>query len=162
MRKRGHNAELYRALVLAMQASELCLADAEQDLALGRLIAELPRGGKNRQYVERGSDAYQRVCRYVFFGEEHTANIHRYATALREAHGAGVFSRDLMAHLRKGGVNQFYLKRPLRNPVISTRCIRLDRAIVHNKAEAFTLTLRRNDDNSYEVVSFEPAPQPEN
>lgn len=85
IRKRGANSELYHALVLAMQASEICLADINEDWALSEAIAALPKGNKNRQYVERGSDAYQRVCRYVFWSEEHTANINRYAITLREA-----------------------------------------------------------------------------
>lgn len=153
MRKRGHNGELYDALVLALRASELCIADINQDIELGRVIASLPRGDKNRQYVERGSDAYQRVCRYVFFGEEHTANINRYAIALREAGKQGVTSSTLRKRLQNGGVNQFYLKRPLHRQVISTRCIRLDRQITHNKFKSFTLELKRNDDNSYSVVS---------
>jgi len=154
MRRRGANAELYSALVLAMQASELCLADINQDAALGRAVAELPKGDKNRQYVERGSDAYQRVCRYVFFGEEHPANVNRYAIALREAGKQGVVSSDLLRRLRSGGVNQFYLKRPLHRDTISTRCVRLDREITHGKSSQVTLTLRRKDDNSYEVLEF--------
>lgn len=158
MRRRGANSELYSALVLAMQASELCISDIHQDIALGRAVAELPKGDKNRQYVERGSDAYQRVCRYIFFGEEHTANINRYAIALREAGKQGVTAGDLLKRLRTGGVNQFYLKRPLASDSISTRCIRLDRQITHNKDETITLVLRRNDDNSYAVLDDGCAP----
>ncbi len=158
MRKRGANSELYDALVLALQAAELCLADIEQDVALGKAVAELPRGNKNRQYVERGSDAYQRVCRFIFFGDEHTANINRYAIALREAGKQGVRSAQLLEYLRNGGVNQFYLKRPLHSDSISTRCIRLERQITHEKSAAFTLILRRKEDNSYAVLSFCPTP----
>lgn len=160
MRKRGANSELYHALVLALKASEMCIADINQDVALGKAVAELPRGNKNRQYVERGSDAYQRVCRYIFFGEEHTANINRYAIALREAGKQGVRSFGLLERLRDGGVNQFYLKRPLRNQVVSTRCLRLDRAIVHEKKATVALVLRRNDDNSYAVLECVVRRQP--
>lgn len=158
IRKRGANSELYSALVLALQAAELCIADIEQDVALGKAVAELPKGNKNRQYVERGSDAYQRVCRYIFWGEEHTANINRYAHALREAGKQGVRSDQLLAKLRAGGVNQFYLRRPLRAETISTRCIRLARQITHDKSATFTLTLRRNDDNSYAVLGLSMSP----
>lgn len=158
IRRRGANTELYGALVLALKASELCIEDIEQDEALGKAVAELPKGNKNRQYVERGSDSYQRVCRYIFFGEEHTANINRYAHALREAGKQGVRSHELLQRLHKGGVNQFYLRRPLRTDKISTRCIRLARQITHEKAEPFTLILRRNDDNSYEVLEFTMSP----
>lgn len=154
IRKRGANSELYGALVLALKASELCIEDIEQDVALGKAVAELPKGNKNRQYVERSSDSYQRVCRYIFFGEEHTANVNRYAHALREAGKQGIRSGQLLERLRSGGVNQFYLKRPLRHDTISTRCIRLSRQITHEKAATFTLTLRRNDDNSYEVLAL--------
>lgn len=153
IRRRGANTELYNALVLALKASEMCIADVNQDIELGKVVASLPKGDKNRQYVERGSDAYQRVCRYVFFGEEHTANINRYAIALREAGKQSVTSADLLDRLRNGGINQFYLKRPLHSQDISTRCIRLDRQVTHDKHKSFTLELRRNDDNSYTVVS---------
>lgn len=160
MRKRGANTELYSALVLALQASELCISDIEQDVALGRAVADLPKGNKNRQYVERGSDSYQRVCRYIFFGEEHTANINRYSHALREAGRQGVRSQELLERLRDGGVNQFYLRRPLHSETISTRCIRLSRQITHEKSAEFTLTLRRNDDNSYAILEFTARPVP--
>jgi hypothetical protein len=110
------------------------------------------------QYVERGSDAYQRVCRYIFWGEEHTANINRYAIALREAGKQGVRSGELLKRLRSGGVNQFYLKRPLHSETISTRCIRLERQITHEKSATITLVLKRNDDNSYAVLSSSFAP----
>lgn len=158
IRKRGANSELYGALVLALKAAELCIADIEQDTALGQAVAELPKGNKNRQYVERSSDSYQRVCRYIFFGEEHTANINRYAHALREAGKQGVRSSELLTKLRIGGVNQFYLRRPLRAETISTRCIRLARQITHEKSATFTLILRRNDDNSYAVLDFAMSP----
>lgn len=153
IRKRGADGELYDALVLALRAAELCIADINHDIELGKVIASLPRGEKNRQYVERGSDAYQRVCRYVFFGEEHTANINRYAIAIRQAAKQGVTSAQLLARLRHGGINQFYLTRPLQSRNISTRCIRLDRQITHDKFKSFTLELKRNDDNSYSILS---------
>lgn len=161
MRKRGANSELYNALVLALQAAELCIADIEQDIALGKAVAELPKGNKNRQYVERSSDSYQRVCRYIFFSDEHTANVNRYAIALREAGKQGVRSQELLTRLRAGGVNQFYLKRPLHADKISTRCIRLDRQITHEKRAVFALTLRRNDDNSYAVIELSTTPPAE-
>lgn len=154
IRRRGANQELYNALILALQASELCISDINQDIALGKAVAELPKGNKNRQYVEKGSDAYQRVCRYIFWGEEHTANINRYAIALREAGKQNIRSFELLNYLKNGGVNQFYLKRPLSNDTISTRCIRLNKQITHNKSNDFTLILKRKDDNTYEVIEF--------
>jgi hypothetical protein len=152
IRRRGANNELYHALVLALRASELCVTDAAQDIALGEAIAALPRGNKNRQYIERGSDAYQRVCRYVFFGDEHTANVNRYAIAIREAAKQGVTADGLLNRLQSGGVNQFFLARPLSSDVVSTRCIRFDRTITHKKSDAITLVLKRNNDNSYTVL----------
>lgn len=156
MRKRGANTALYDALEIAMRVCELCNNDIEQDVLLGKMISELPRGNKNRQYVERSSDVYQRVCRYVFLGEEHTANINRYAIALREAAKRQVHSSELKVRLNSGGVNQFYLVRPLHNDFISTKCIRLARNITHAKGDAFTLRIRRLSDNSYEVLDFNP------
>lgn len=156
MRKRGANTALYDALEIAMRVCELCGQDIEQDILLGKMIAKLPRGEKNRQYVERSSDVYQRVCRYVFLGEEHTANINRYAHALREAANQQVRSFELKKHLKNGGVNQFYLVRPLQQDITSTKCLRLSRHITHRKGEVFTLRLRRLPNNSYEVIDFVP------
>lgn len=160
MRKRGANTALYDALEIAMQVCELCNRDIEQDVLLGKMIAELPRGEKNRQYVEKSSDVYQRVCRYVFLGEEHTANINRYAHALREAASQQVHSSDLKRRLNSGGVNQFYLVRPLHRDIISTKCLRLAKQITHRKGETFTLQLRRLANNSYEVVDFSSEDSP--
>lgn len=155
LRKRGANTTLYDALVVAMRACELCLSNIEQDIRLGEMIAALPRGDrKRRQYVERGSDIYQRVGRYVFFGDENNANINRYAITLRQAAKQGVTSKTLRERLAQGGVNQFYLKRPLVREVVSTRCIRLNKNITHRKDSMFELKLRRLEDNSYEIVDY--------
>lgn len=154
LRKRGANSQLYSALILAMEAAELCCANPAQMERLATAITELPRDGKNRSYVERGSSVYQLVCRYVFFGDENPANINRYAIALREAAARGVTSETLADRLDNGGVNQFYLARPLDVKTIATKCIRLAEQITHHKSEPFTLTLKRNEDNSYTVLEF--------
>lgn len=67
----------------------------------------------------------------------------------------GVTHETLLKNLREGGINQFYLKRPLASDVISTKCIRLDRQITHKKHEELVLRIKRNSDNSYEVISCE-------
>lgn len=155
IRKRGADDRLYSALVLALQASEICLKDKAQEAVLRKAIVEMPKGNKNRQYVARGSNVFQCVCRYIFFGEENYANISRYSIAIKQAHESGVHSNQLLKRLNDGGVNQFYLSRPLHNDLISTKCIRLDRQITHNKSDKFTLVLKRNPDNSYKVMKHE-------
>lgn len=140
MRKRGANTALYDALEIAMRVCELCDNDINQDVLLGKMIAELPKGNKNRQIrrtLQRHLSARVPICnrvpiyiRGVLFTQEH---------ALREAAKRQVHSSELKARLNSGGVNQFYLVRPLHNDFISTKCIRLSKNITHPKEKVFTL-----------------------
>ena len=150
--------ELYRVLTDCLQIAEICLDDAEEWRVLDCLIKELPTlPGKNRSYVESSSDVYQRVCRFMFHGEEHTANTNRYAHCLREAARRGIDSKKLLWELRNGGVNKFFLKRPGArvNVEVTTKCLHLNKTITHGKNMKFMLQLRREEDGVYTVLGFE-------
>ena len=156
--KRGASATLYRVLADCLEICEVCHRDREELAVLNQLITELPRVNNNkRQYVERGSDIYQRTCRFMFHGEEHSANINRYAIALREAARHGVKSKALVRELSSaGGISRFFLARPTQIAMVATKCIRLDRQIQHRKGDIITLRLKRNMENVYQVLSMEP------
>lgn len=156
--KQNATEELYRVLSDCLQIAEICQEDADELLVLNSLIKDLPLlPGKNRNYVEKSSDIYQRVCRFMFHGEEHTANTNRYAHCLREAAQRGISSNALLWKLRNGGVNQFFLMRSgaRANKVVTTKCLHLNEAITHGKNVEFMLRLRREDNNVYTVLEFE-------
>ncbi len=153
--KRHADATLYRVLADCMEICEVCQGDREELAVLNQLIGELPMlPGNNRQYVEKGSDIYQRACRFMFHGEEHTANTNRYAITLRQAARQGVKSSKLIAELNQGGINRFFLSRPSQVSMVATKCLRLDRQIQHHKGATITLRLKRTVDNVYEVLEF--------
>ena len=151
--KKHSDLLLYRVLSDCMKICEICFRDAAEARVLDELIKKLPLlAGKQRHYVEKSSDMYQRVCRYMFYGEENSSNINRYAICLREAAKTQIASGALVGHLKSGGINKFYLRRPNLTNQIATKCIRLDRQIVHRKDRPIRLELLRQNDNSYKVL----------
>jgi hypothetical protein len=159
--KKHADRELYAVLASGLEIVEIVEADPVEAAVLDDLVKQRFKGDNKRRYVNRGSDVYQRVCRLLFHGEEHTANVNRYAICLRQAHDHGVRSVGLVGELlTKGGVNRFYLTRPHLTDRISTRCIRLDRAVEHAKDGEIVLKLRRLPDNTYEVLECEAMQRP--
>jgi hypothetical protein len=158
MRHKKHaDLQLYQVLADCMEIAEVCLSDIGEYEVLNKLIGELPIvEGKTRQYVERSSDIYQRTCRFMFHGEEHTANVNRYAHCLREAAKQQVTSKALIKELVDGGINKFFHMRPSQNQEreVATKCLRLDRQIRHYKSAIIRLQLRRTVEGAYEVLEF--------
>lgn len=153
--KKHADISLYQVLANCLEICEVCIRDKREQGVLIDLIKKLPLvNGNKRQYVEKSSDVYQHVCRYIFHGEEHTANTNRYAICLREAAKQDVSSKDIIEELLDGGINRFYLARPNLGEGISTKCIRLDRAIYHHKAKVISLKLKRKANNTYEVLTY--------
>lgn len=155
IKNRNSDATLYRVLADCLEIAEICQRDKSEFAALNEMIARLPLlPGNSRQYVEKGSDVYQRVCRLMFHGDRHTANTNRYAHCLREAARQGVNHKNLMRELANGGINKYFLVRPSQSQerFIATKCLRLDRQIRHLKSKVIRLRLKRNLDNSYEVL----------
>lgn len=154
--KRQHDHQLYQALSDCLAISEICLKDVNEYEVLNGLIKKLPMvEGKTRQYVEKSSDIYQRVCRFMFHGEEHTANTNRYAHCIRQAANQGVKSGKLIDELSHGGINKFYLVRPsqsTRERIVRTKCLRLEKQIEHYKSDKIVLTLKRNAEGFYAVL----------
>lgn len=155
--KRHADMQLYQVLADCMEICEVCLRDIREYEVLNKLIGKLPIiDGKNRQYVERSSDIYQRTCRFMFHGEENPANTNRYAHCLREAARKKVTSKKLVGELADGGVNKFFVTRPSQGQVreVATKCLRLDRQLRFQKDSVIRLRLKRTVDNIYEVLEF--------
>lgn len=157
--KRHSSFELYDLLAGCMALAERCADAAVHEEMRGLVVEQHHRTGQNRRYVERGSDAYILVCRYVFSnlrsaGAERS-NASRYAHALREAAKQGITSATLGAKLREGGINALFLSRPLAARTVTTRTLYLTEPITVDKAQPFTLTLRRTADNRYDVVAVD-------
>jgi len=155
--KKHADLQLYQVLADCMEIAEVCLRDIREYEVLNKLIGKLPMvEGKTRQYVERSSDIYQRTCRFMFHGEEHTANVNRYAICLREAAKLKVTSNALIRELADGGINKFFLSRPSQSQerVVATKCLRLDRQVRHYKSAIIRLKLKRTVEGAYEVLEF--------
>lgn len=148
---------LYAILAPCLELCERCERDPSERAELDRLFAEQPKGDQNRRYIERGSDIYVLVCRFVFAGTNRT-NAIRYAQSLREAAKLQIRSSELEAWLRKnGGVNALYFRRPLAAKTSSARTLRLTSSIVFPRDAKFTLVLQWQQDNCFRVLE-RPAP----
>ena len=155
--RRSSDSTLYTLLGHCLEACEHCRRDPAEEAALRALVRDMPARGRNRVYVNRSSDVYQLVCRYVFDGDKHTANTNRYAITIRLAAERQIAGSALPGWLgQNGGVNALYMRRPLLQTVVRTKCLHLEQQITVPKAGAFTLTLRRSPENTYFV---EAAPQ---
>lgn len=157
--KRHTSFELYDLLEGCMKLAARCAKGDSRDEML-RLVAQQPRSG-NRRYVERQSDEYTLVCRFVFMNlkSKHAerSNASRYAHCLRQATKRGIHPGGLSAHLREnGGVNALFLGRPVAATTVTTRCLRLARQITLPKDALVRLVVRREANNTYEVLECTP------
>ncbi len=142
---------LYGVLASCMNLCERCDHEPAEREELERLFKEQPRPGK-RRYVEKNSDIYVLVCRFVFTETDRT-NAMRYASALREASKLQVASGELRDYLKdNGGINALYFKRPLDARSVKTKCLRLASQIEFSRDEPFTLKLTWRDDNTFDAV----------
>lgn len=146
---------LYAILAPTMEVCERCERNPQERAEIDRLFASQPRGDQNRRYVERGSDIYVLVCRFVFAGTNRS-NAIRYAQALREAAKLQIGSGELDEWLRKnGGVAALYFRRPLESRSSSTRTLRLDRSITFPRDKMFVITLQWGTENAFRVIELE-------
>lgn len=147
---------LYNVMGTCMELCERC-TDPEEKQRLHALFLEQPKTG-NRRFVEKGSDIFVLVCRYVFTETDRT-NAMRYASALREASKLNLSSADLPEHMKKnGGVNALYFRRPLNACRVKTKCLRLSTTIDFSRDKPFMMILRWRDDNTFEVIEQKEMP----
>ena len=151
--KRHSDKALYRILAGALG---LCEANPTDQEELRRAYAEKPKAdGKNRSYVEKGSDIYQLACRYIFHSTDNAANVNRYAITIRRAAERQIRSEDLITWLsQNGGINALYMTRPLERATIVTKSLQLETAITVQKDQPFTLRLIRTAENKYRVLTL--------
>lgn len=142
---------LYGVMASCLELCERCRWNPDEQAELERLFAEQPKTG-NRRYVEKGSDIYVLVCRFVFTETDRT-NAMRYASALREATKLQLTSGSLFEHLQNnGGINSLYFRRPLDARRVKTKTLQLAHQIEFSRDEPLRLTLRWRSDNRFEVV----------
>lgn len=157
--KRHSSFELYDLLDGCFNLALRCKREPDDASALRDLVAASPLAGRNRTYVERGSDEFSLVCRYVFSKlrskSAERSNASRYAHCLREAHKRNIvqLGRFLREH---GGVNGLFLRRPLAAVTVITKTLQLAQRITVPKDGTFSVTLQRTAENTYEVVGHSP------
>jgi len=158
---------LYGVLGSCMLLCERCERDPAERTELERLFAEQPKtepdalGRAPRRYVEKGSDIYQIVCRFVFTDTDRT-NAARYAAALRMAGELQIGSADLVKTLTHGGgVNALYFRRKLDAREIRTSTLRLTEQITFSRDAPLSLILQWTPDNSFRVMSQDAGRFPE-
>lgn len=153
--KRKTSFELYDVLAQCAALAERC-AKGNEFSELRALVAQQPTT-QNRRYVEKGSDEYILVCRFVF-GElksssANRSNASRYAHALREAKKQGIMSNGLAQHLSmSGGINALFLHRPLAATSVTTKTIHLTESITVAKGQEVRLVLKREPDNRFSII----------
>lgn len=154
--KRHSSFELYALLADCMALAERVAADEKEFNELRMSMTLRGVDGGPRRYVERDSDEYILVCRYVFSdgnASKERSNASRYAHALREAARQQINSRTLNEHLRtKGGVNALFLRRPLSARTSTIKTLYLTEAITVPKGCPFTVSLSRRIDGSFDVI----------
>lgn len=152
--KKHSDLALYNVLKNCLKIAEICRRNQKELDHLNNLLQTrslLP--GKTRQYIEHSSDIYQRVCLYVFHGEEHSANINRYAIALREAVKQKVTAETLISELLVGGINRFFCCRAGTKRTKIVSLLRLNEQIEHEKGAKLTLVLKELN-GVYKIISF--------
>lgn len=142
---------LYAVLGSCMSLCERCQNSPAERKELEALFEQQPKTG-NRRYVEKGSDIFVFVCRFVFTSTDRT-NAIRYACALRQAHEKHIKSADLADWMKKnGGVNALYFSRPLDARQVKAKTLQLAEQITFSRDHPFTLTLSWRSDNRFEVI----------
>lgn len=150
---RQHVAQaLYSVLGNCLKLVKRIQMDAYAYAELKKMFLAQPHTNVKGRWLEKGSDAFVLVCRYVFTETDRT-NAMRYAQALREADKLQIAADDLAGWLkRNGGVNALYMRRPLNDIPVQTKTLRLTRSILFKRTEPFTVTLQWNTHNAFRVI----------
>lgn len=157
--KRQSSFDLYNLLGRCMGLAERCSGGVAFE-EMRSLVSSQPGLG-NRRYVERASDEFTLVCRFVFGNlrskSAERSNASRYAHCLREARKRGLSGSTLASHLRdNGGINALFLGRPVVAKYVSTKSLRLTRSVSVLKGGIVRLVIRHLPDNTYEVLECTP------
>ena len=105
-----------------------------------------------RVYVERASDAFAVVTRYVFSCSTR-ANISRYTLALRAAYSRQIRAPELPAYLADhGGVNGLWLERAETSERVRISVLRLETFISVPRRGAFSLTIERTSGGTFSIL----------
>jgi hypothetical protein len=114
---RRKDADLYRLLAVCLSVCEDVDSDGLQEELRAAVAVSVDErnpdiwgngraesnNGKGRRYVEKGSDSYILVSRFVLEKVDSRNSIYRYAAALREAGRRNIRSHDLPDWLTENG-----------------------------------------------------------
>jgi hypothetical protein len=101
--------------------------------------------GRGHNYVEKNSDAFILVSRYVLSGSDERNSSYRYATTLREAYRRNIPSDQLKDWLTEnGGVQALFLTRLVNAKSARAKTLHLTEAIDYPKTGEFVLILEYN------------------
>jgi hypothetical protein len=163
---RRKDGNLYHLLAECLGICEEVIAasmfEELRQMAVVRVNQRQPRGtvtraesnnGRGRNYVEKGSDAFILVARYVLSGVDGRNSHYRYAVTMREAHKRQIASADLVAWLgENGGVNALYRPTTMKGEANQTRQLYLNQRITFPREGEFTITLRHDGKGFFDVV----------
>jgi hypothetical protein len=163
---RRKDGKLYALLSECLSICEEVIAEGMfeelRQLARVSVNERKPRGtvtrnesnnGRGRNYVEKGSDAFILVCRYVLSGVDERNSSYRYATTLREAHRRSIKSQELSSWLKEnGGVNALYGRAIYKGDISSKRTLHLNEAVSFPREGEFTIRLKHDGKGFFDVV----------
>ena len=152
--QRRRDIDLYAMLAETLAVCERVEAEGLED-ALREDIAQRDRDGRNRTYVERNSDVYVLVGRFVFEPELNRAASWRYSATLREAAKAGLRSGELADWLREnGGINALFRARPVAARTARTKTLHLNAQVEVPKGRPFQIRLQRDKKGFFDVLEI--------
>jgi hypothetical protein len=163
---RRKDGKLYQLLAECLGICEEVIAagmfEELRQVAVVRVNKRQPRGtvtraesnnGRGRAYVEKGSDAFILVARYVLSDVDGRNSYYRYSTTLREAHRRQIPALGLVAWLSEnGGVNALYRPTTMLRAAHQTKALHLNQSITFPREGEFTLILRHDGKGFFDVV----------
>jgi hypothetical protein len=164
---RRKDGKLYQLLAeclgICEEVNSAGMFEELRQLAVVRVNERQPRGtvtraesnnGRGRKWVEKGSDAFILVARYVLAGIDGRNSHYRYAVTMREAAKRQIAAADLVQWLgENGGVNALYRPTTMKNAANQTRQLYLNQRITFPREGEFTITLRHDGKGFFDVVT---------
>lgn len=135
---------------------QIAVTHVDERRPRGEVTRAESNNGKGRRYVEKGSDCYILVARYVLAGVDTRNSTYRYAVTMREAAKRQISGADLADWLAKnGGVNALYAPAAYLKDSHRTKTLHLTESVEFPRVGEFTLTLRHNGKGFFDVVRRE-------
>lgn len=152
VKRRRKDIELYSILAECLHVCEQAQLDGKTE-ELVEALKRKPREGRNRVYIEKSSDIFLVVGRYVFEPELNRDACWRYTAVMREAHKRQINSRDLVKYLdENGGMNALFQNRSRDRMDGTVKTLFLNSGVTVSVGVPFNLRLVRKNDGSFDVL----------